>query len=264
MTSDFTICVLLYGDYLELAERCLRSIASTIRPGDLNLRVGMNACSAATKEWVRSWVPDECIWDSSENIHKYPMMRRMVHGDRPIETPYTMWFDDDSYLDGFSLGSVAGGGYWLGQVEQAMVNSDMIGAVYGIRWNGQQREWVKDQPWYAGKDPASRTNIRFATGGWWTIRTELLRGWDYPWPELDHRGGDVMLGELLHQQGLRLNHFNTGVRINADSKGRESKAPRRGFDSRPIGYDYAPEVSQVKPTAAEGSKKPPRTPIIEL
>ena len=47
-----------------------------------------------------------------------------------------------------------------------------------------------------------------------------------------------MLGEMCFQQGLRLNHFRDGVKINADASGRESKAPRRGFDQKPIGVEF--------------------------
>lgn len=262
MKNNFTICVLLYGDHLTLADRCLRSIAETIRPADLNLRVGLNACSEATKEWVKSWIPEEFIWESDTNIHKYPMMRQMIHGASPITTPYTMWFDDDSYLVDHKLGTQPD--YWLRKVEHAIVTSDMIGAIYVQQWQGNQRAWVRDQPWYKGKNPDERPKARFITGGWWTVRTELLYGWNYPWSQLDHRGGDVMLGELCYQQGFRLNQFRDGVKINADATGRDGQAKRRGFDSKPIGYDYDPGVAQA---VARATLAPPRhlkSPIIEL
>lgn len=264
MTNDFTICVLLYGDYLNLAERCLRSIAETIRTQDLNLRVGLNECGQRTKQWVKSWVPPECIWESDTNIHKYPMMRQMFHGANPITTPYTMWFDDDSYLDSFKLHQIGSGDYWLNRVERAMISSDMIGAIYTKSWEGNQPWWVQDQAWFKQKPVGGRKG-RFATGGWWTIRTEILYGWDYPWAALDHRGGDVMLGELCYQQGFRLNQFRDGVKINADGNGLECKSLRRGYDSVPIGYDYDPGVAQ---TVARATDMPPSRPsrpkIIEL
>lgn len=263
MTTDFTILVLLYGDHLNLADRCLRSIAETIRAGDLaNLRVGMNAVCNETRDWVRAWVPDECIWEFSDNRHKYPAMREMIHGRQRITTPYTMWFDDDSFLVDHKLGQIHPGDYWLASVEAAMVNSDMLGAIYGIDWQGKQRDWVQDQPWYKGKSPDGRPKIRFATGGWWTIRTDLLYGWNYPWPELDHRGGDVMMGEMCFQQGFRLNRFSDGVRVNADVNGVQSKAPRRGFDQKPIGYDYHPDVKPVVTSAIP--PQPPRKKLIIL
>lgn len=236
MRDKFTICVLLYGDFPALAERCLRSITETVAARDLNLRVGLNAVSPAVRDWVRSWVPEDSITESRENIFKYPLMRKMLY-DKPVTTDYIMWFDDDSYLSGFEVRT--GSEKWLQRVEHAMVNADMIGSPYMIPWQGKQREFVRQQPWYAGKDPASRQHIKFITGGWWTIRTAVLYKYGYPWPELEHCGGDTMLGELCHQQGLRLHTFNTGVLVNADGAGRQGKSARRGdgFNPQPLGKE---------------------------
>lgn len=270
MKDKFTICVLLYGDHPELAERCLRSIADTIRADDLNLRVGLNAVSPRVTEWVKSWVPAENIWEAAENIHKYPMMRQMIHGISPVKTEFMMWFDDDSYLSGYSQTVANNNPYWLQHVEHTMVNSDLIGSIYTIPWMGKQREYVQAQPWYTGKDPSDRPRMRFATGGWWTIRTDLLYRYDYPWQDLDHRGGDCMLGELCHQQGLRLNHFRDGVKINANQAGQESKAPRRGFDQKPLGVEFDPGVADALHRATQPppvTTQPPEQPrrrIIEL
>ena len=54
-----------------------------------------------------------------------------------------------------------------------------------------------------------------------------------------------MLGELCYQQGLRLNHFRGGVRINANAAGQESKAQRRGFDQKPIGVEFDSGVAEA-------------------
>jgi len=237
LKDKFTICVLLYGDHTELADKCLRSIAETIRVEDFQLRVGLNAVSDRTRNWVKSWIHPDCIWESEENIHKYPMMRAMIHEARPVTTEYLMWFDDDSYLEGHKLEEDASTSPWLLHVDSMMSTADMLGSIYVKGWEGNQAEFVKAQPWYAGKEPAGR-RLKFATGGWWTIRTELLYKYDYPWPDLDHCGGDTMLGELCHQQDLRLRHFSTGVKINAGHSGVESEAPRRGFTQKPYGSDF--------------------------
>ena len=236
MRDKFTICVLLYGDFPQLAERCLRSITETVSERDLNLRVGLNAVSPAVRDWVHAWVPENSITESAENIFKYPMMRKMLY-DNPVTTDYIMWFDDDSYLTGFKI--CDGADKWLQLVEHAMVNADMIGSPYYIPWQGKQKEFVRQQPWYAGKDPDSGKHIKFITGGWWTIRTELLYKYDYPWLDLEHCGGDTMLGELCHQQGLRIHNFNTGIRVNADAAGAQGKSARRGngFNPQPLGKE---------------------------
>lgn len=256
--SKFTICVLLYGDHPELAARCLQSIVQ-LPTEQYSLRIGMNACSPRTYAAISQLALPltTVVYTSETNRHKYPMMRAMIHGQYPVTTDYLMWFDDDSYLDEDTQ--------WLTKVDAAMQVSDMIGSIYSIGWLGQQREFVKAQSWYNGRDTAARA-IRFATGGWWTIRTELLYKFNYPWTDLDHRGGDAMLGELCYQQGLRLNKFNQGIHINADARGRESKAARRGFDQQPYGAGYDPGVAAALQRAATppAGLTPPKPRIVEL
>jgi len=121
----------------------------------------------------------------------------------------------------------------------------MLGEVWRYGLGGNQHLWVRDQPWYAGKPVPAGHKVKFVTGGWWTIRTEVIRKYDWPVPELDHRGGDVMLGELFRQQELGMKHFNHGVAINADAAGVSSRSPKRGYDSRPIGYSYIPGAVSV-------------------
>lgn len=252
MAQKFTICVLLYGDYPQLASRCLESLRKHILPEDRNVRVGLNAVSAATRQVVMDFgLPEECLWESDTNIYKYPMMRQMVHGRLPVTTDYLMWFDDDSCISGLEqsdLEKLAAADRerpstvasdWLRLVDHAMVDADMIGSIYWMNWQGRQRDWVRDQPWYNGAS-LEGPRVKFATGGWWTIRAELLRRFDYPWPELEHRGGDMLLGELFRQQDLRLRQFRSGLWINADVFGFESKSPRRGFDQPVLGANYRP------------------------
>lgn len=239
MTRDFTICVLLYGDYPDLAERCLKPL-TMLPSGQVELRVGANSISLATHKVVdrllgrggvelRNWYPSE------DNLHKYPMMRIMLHDPRnPVTTPFVMWFDDDSFIlnpDG-----------WLDSVAAAMKDVQFIGSPRFIQWQGNQREWVKHQPWYNNKDVTNRRRITFFQGGWWCARRELLETYDYPWPCLDHRGGDVMLGEMLFQQDVPRGNWSHGVAINADHSGKADASLRRGFDSKPIGFDFDPNA----------------------
>jgi hypothetical protein len=168
-------------------------------------------------------------------------MRRMFHDpDRPVMTPYLMWFDDDSYIDWPDSD-------WWSRPYQAMQEADMIGSIYTIPAQGDQPKAVAAQPWYRnkplerGRDGKSR--FRFATGGWWVVRTRIVQKWDWPWPELKHRGGDHTFGELIRQQSYTLKDFKEGVRINADKQGRESKAPKRGHDERPLWHNWRSDQS---------------------
>src|SRR4051812_533765 len=47
----FSVCVLLYGDYPDLAERCLESIA-LLSDEKVEIRIGMNAVSETTRRFA--------------------------------------------------------------------------------------------------------------------------------------------------------------------------------------------------------------------
>jgi len=247
MSCDFTICVLVYGDHAPLARRCLSSILTLPRQ-QFKLRIGLNAASDETQAYVgelitQGDVASRACYFSDENVYKYPMMRRMFYDpDNPLDTPYVMWFDDDSYVitEQAHRPNPNRVRPWLDAVRAKIADADMIGSLYTMNLGGNQAAWVRDQNWYNQKAVADKRRVRFATGGWWTIRRELLEKHDWPPLALEHRGGDVMLGELCRQQDYRLEHFNHGVAINADEHGRESEADRRGFNQDPVGWHYEP------------------------
>jgi hypothetical protein len=233
----FTICALLFGDYPHLAQRCLESLGGF--PADCAVRIYGNAISPATQECVvRLRQPRWRVQLFSENRHKYPVMREALYGAEAVTTPYLIWLDDDSY---FQFPPRLRPAAWLAQVDQALVDHVLLGSPYVIPPSGRQRQWIEHQPWY--RNVPVRPRISFCTGGGWAARVKALRQLDYPWPALDHRGGDVMLGEAFRQQGWRCGNIHrlTESRvlfINANEQGVESASPRRGYDSRPIGYDF--------------------------
>jgi hypothetical protein len=236
---DFTVCALFYGDYPHLARRCLTSLEALHNTGQVRLRLGFNTVTGEARELVDRAIPyAEYVVDSPINLMKYSVMSQLFHS-KPLETSLVVWFDDDSYLR-----EPADAAAWLDLVRQVIQSADMIGARYRYMRGGRhgltenQIAWVKSRSWYGGKDFPGNYQLFFAAGGWWTIKTAVLQ--KYQWPDLDiiHRGGDVMLGELIRQQDLKLVHFNHGVAINADEQGRESKAARRGVDMLPVGASY--------------------------
>lgn len=243
--STCTVAVLLYSDeYHELHRRCLESISNQLPDDEYELRIGMNEISDQSETWdiIRSLqdtgvLEERNIYHSHTNIRKYPLMRRMFHDpSNPITTPFVMWFDDDSYLmPEFGLKN------WT-SIHEMMSVSSMIGAVYAIGVEGQQKQWIEDQSWYAGKSVPEK--IAFITGGWWCLDLNVIMQFDWPPAEFDHCGGDMMLGELLRQQSLPYQKYNNGVAINADSEGRESRAVRRGVDQARIGVKYDPGVAK--------------------
>lgn len=228
----FTICVLLYGDYPDLAKRVLESIGKRLPREYYRLYVWCNQIGDLTKSYVRSlsFLQDgDKVFESKVNRLKYPAMRMMLHRGERIDTPYFMWFDDDSFIR-----AEVNGRDWLRTIQLKLQAASMLGAVYHIPIQGRQWSWVQEQPWFRGKSKPEK-GFRFCTGGWWTIRTTVLYDHDWPTEELAHRGGDVMLGELCRQNDYALVHYTDGVAINADSAGNQCRAARRGFDSAPIG-----------------------------
>lgn len=231
-----TACVLLYGDYPHLAERCLVPLLRLAAAGLIELRVGCNEISSRTEDFLARWLVERIenvrVFRSQENILKYPMMRLLfghghpLAGPAPIRTDFLMWFDDDSYVKHPQPHK------WLAETEARMDGADMLGSVYTMKapHTDTQVAWIAAQPWYGGRPVLNPP--KFATGGWWLLRSEIVYRYNWPVTDILHDGGDTMLGELLNQQDLKLAHYNTGVAINADAQGRESKAERRGRSGR--------------------------------
>jgi hypothetical protein len=169
------------------------------------------------------------ILKATPQIYKYPMME-LLFRSKPLDTEFVMWFDDDSYITDPNPVE------WLKKLEDLMrsEDADMAGSIYHIPTMPNQNEWRRLHcSWFNTAKESRRTT--FATGGWWMIRTKVLM--DYGWPHCDlkHRGGDVLLGELIKHQNLKLINFKSGVAINADALGKESASKRRGYDEPPIG-----------------------------
>lgn len=236
---ELCVCVLFYGEdeiSLPLAQRVLNTPMRELAKQNVEFRFGFNAVGEKTKAYVREAIASDfhnTLWIEPEgNIFKYPIMRRMLH-EKPLLAPLTMWFDDDSCLAPNCDVTT-----WWPRVKNLLDTYAMVGSLYRQRLLGEQPTWIKQQWWYAGKPVPPY--IKFITGGWWTIRSSVLLRYNWPIPELRHRGGDVMLGALCDQQDVPITHFRDSVWINANEEGVESKSPRRGHDEAPIGVRLAP------------------------
>lgn len=229
-----TVCVLMYGNFVGLAKRCLHPLFKLNKMGAIKLRLGLNEVSSETLDYIDTNGAPCLKYEANPQIYKYPMMHKMFN-EPPVDTEFIMWFDDDSFVT--ENVDLIG---WLNRVESSMSNCDMLGSVYTIPYTSNQKEWCKTQPWYTGKNLKDKP--AFATGGWWTIRTEVVKKFNWPISQLKHCGGDVALGVLLDQNNLRLKSFKQGVAINADENGKESASPRRGASNteKPIGKNFSP------------------------
>lgn len=240
--TTISVGILLYGPHADLAKRCLGSIKATIDPSVVSeIRLGLNACCEEARGIAEAFAKDigvRClVYEPVDRANrlKYPMMRKMWHDpERPVEAPYAMWFDDDSYLTCTRS--------WWKDIAAASMNFRLIGAKYKMRspYPGPLLRAIQAQPWYTGQNVQPPYLPSFCTGGWWVAPYAVLKKWNYPFPALKHNGGDTILGELFRQQGFDLTHMNRGVKINADSMGRESKAERRGASTSRLWFDYVP------------------------
>lgn len=245
MTSQFTVCALFYGDYPWLAQRLLESLRMAGEGYDIRYCFGLNNVCDTTQRAVTEFGKGRSgvsVYPGVSPYYKYPLMRRMLHTYKPT-TPYVMWFDDDSWIHPDAPRD------FFDQIAAKMQRYDLIGVPYHMYLRGNQKQFIEDQPWYNGKPV--RSKIDFITGGWFTIRTELLIRHDWPPANFEHNGGDVMLGELCHQHDYRIGYWSRGLCINANGSGKCSTARRRGVSQQPIGTDYSPPRSQPAPTPYE-------------
>jgi GT2 family glycosyltransferase len=223
-----TICVLAYGPHAALAERLLSSIYAYTDTRLFHLRAGLNQAGAATRRLFRDYAArfkNVTLFTEPKNIFKYPMMRRMF-SEPPLSSAWTIWCDDDTHFTRPD---------WLQRLGLKIECSPdvvMWGKPY-VLWRRDEfvLDWIKAATWYRGlpcvrgNDPAGNdaAKFSFATGGFWAIRTDVLRQLNWPDPRLVHTTGDFLLGEALRQNRLAIGRFDYGVKIN-DAPRRNAKA----------------------------------------
>jgi len=239
--GKITICVLCYGPHTELAKKCLNGILATLPPERLDLRVATNQVPPATIDYLKT-LPITKRYVNSENRHKYPVMREMFWDpQRPIETNYMIWFDDDTWIVQPQ---------WIDNLCQTIVDNHHYGyRMYGnlmyhdlsIYTKGGHRpdRWFRDGGWHRGRNFRARGGRRetpngsvidFAVGWCWAIETKAMQDANIPDPRLDHNGGDITIGEQIHQAGYAIKQWNRGKSLVA-CPSRESGG-RRGFSQR--------------------------------
>lgn len=221
------IGALLFGDYSELAERCLSSLTSTLAEAGcqdkvLEMRLGLNQCSPAALQYVASW-QSSCPWPvrtytpDRAGVGKWALMRRMLYHDPalPDQATHWLWLDDDTHA------LPAAVTFWPAFLEK-LDHYDLAGFPYRILRRSGQADGIRAQPWC--RSVTLTPQFHFMQGGFWAARLACLQQWDFPFREISHNGGDSMLGELAMQQRWRrlvLTERTTPIRSN--------DAPRRGI-----------------------------------
>ena len=265
--GKFTIFVLTYGPYPQLARRCLQSILDTVPAERLDLRIWANVVSKETRNYLEA-IEKNCTkiyWqEDPEKAVKYPAMRQMFRDTEcPIQTPYLIWFDDDSFVYHKE---------WYRYVASAIVRWHPFGhRMFGIkkmhtckgkvirhqpvtkiwppRTDADIREservsqlsmssnWFETRPWFKGvpyrdvreQHSPNGTKVYFAHGGWWALHVPTILEADIPDETLWHNGGDITIGEQINQAGYHtgdLNHGQGLVKVsNHNRRGTTSTLP---------------------------------------
>lgn len=227
LVPPVTVCVLCYGDFPDLARRVLGSLLRFTPTGAIRLRFGLNAVSERTEAAIADLLPllnPELLIQSSTNSYKVPMMRRLFH-DRPLSTPWTIWFDDDSYVFRSD---------WLATLcyhSRLQPNVDMWGKRLFLRGDQRHLKFISDAPWFRDReltvdDHPGRYRFHFLAGGFWAIRTACLHELNWPDTRLLHFGDDYLLGEALRQHGHTLGQSFSGVAIDQENRRAPANSPR--------------------------------------
>ncbi|MGI8601950.1 MAG: hypothetical protein ACR2OZ_03015 [Verrucomicrobiales bacterium] len=214
-----TICALFFGDHAPLGRKLLGTLYRHTDPKAFYLRAGLNAVSEETSRLVRAAAEqfgNVQLHLSRKNIRKCPMMRRLFH--QPcLETEWTLWFDDDSYVRRSD---------WLLSFAlqcEAHPEADLFGAIHSSTPSPRIQRFIQTASWFRGRPFLERNGqpvLEFAVGGFWAVRSRLISQLDWPDPRLVHFEDDYIFGEALRQRGGQLGSFHSGVVISA--------APRRG------------------------------------
>lgn len=214
--GKLTVCVLCYGSYTDLAKKCLGSLFNTIPVTRLDVRVATNQASQETIDYL-NLLPLRKLYVHPGNDFKYPVMREMFYDPEcPIETKYLLWLDDDTY--------VVDPNWSRNLCELIVANHEQGYRMYGdlkyhnlANYGPTAGNWFKEASWYSGipfrstsrgPETPNGSVIDFAVGWCWAACVESLRIAGVPDIRLAHNGGDITIGEQMHQAGFNLMQWN--------------------------------------------------------
>lgn len=228
-SKDLIVCALLYGDYPEMHARLLSSMNQTI-PHDTQVRFWCNQVCQPTYDAITKLPSNYKIHRMcSVNTPKYKAMRDMFEPIKKGSWKWLCWLDDDTWFTKTD---------WFEQtatyIERRPVeNVSYIGQKWYVHYLPGQTAFVAKSPWYHGRAPeliGGKPGVHFHTGGYWWIKTDLIKRLDWPDPRLSHNGGDTLLGSAMWQLQLPMHHYDYGVKVNDAKRRGRSEAPAGSLD----------------------------------
>lgn len=245
-----TVFLLCHGNYFDLAHKCFHSITSTVPLERLDLRVALNQPCATTRQYFTDAQEAglvTAIYPDDGARRKYPAMRQMFHDkDHPITTPYLFWFDDDAQcVDKL----------WLVRMAEVIIANHKVGGrLFGSKFvhdltayakDGHRPDlWFREATWWRGRElwlrnraatAANGSVIQFVAGWFWALATEMIPKADIPDRRLGHNGGDITIGESVHQAGGKIVDCNRKKWVWCPTR---ENGGRRGFSEN---FPWAPK-----------------------
>jgi hypothetical protein len=150
----------------------------------------------------------------------------MFH-EQELSTEWVIYFDDDSHVTRND---------WLQRLTLTIDREpdiDQWGRGYALWRRGQHIvDFVTAAPWYRGfplmreadREGHDAAKFLFVTGGFWAIKSQVIRALNWPDPRLIQAHDDFLLGEAMRQNRYRIGMFEYGVKIN-DAPRRNAQAP---------------------------------------
>lgn len=217
--------VLMYGDYPKLHRGIIDDLLTKL-PKEYHQAVSIwcNAVCAKTLSVLKKDT-NFLIYQSKENIPKYPVMRYMFN--QGVEHPWILWLDDDTRIEAPD---------WYEKTEKFISDHGDRICFVGPGWMcgdfDRRMPFLKASKWWRNLPlnvERGRTVCHFPIGGYWLLKDSVRKLIDWPDPRLSHNGGDTLLAEAVRQQGLPFHKFAYGIKTQT--------APRRGIQERPAGWN---------------------------
>ena len=223
-----SVMVGCYGGWPQYSIRAVESLLShCVARERLDVFVGCNECSPEILTVFRKYLDGgriEGLVECRRNINKDPMMRVLLE---LCETEYVVWLDDDSHV-------LPGWDVELMRFIEEQGPLDVAGHVFFIaKRSAEYVEFLRGRPWYVGAE-REREPVWFATGGLFVARAAWLREHDFPDRAMVKKQDDILLGDLIMQQGGVLRDFGRDREVM--DRIRISDGQRRGFGEGADGW----------------------------
>lgn len=221
----FDVLVCCYGDYIDIAKRCLDSVID-LSSQSLNIHVGLNECGLNTKKYCRDLLDNSKITtliESNVNINKDPMMRKLIDC---VSSEYFLWLDDDTFptkkgWDNLILESL-NKEYDVGGFTHVSNRNSYAGYKNFL----EKRPWFNSWEKYKSYKDSNLQNdhIPFPIGFLWVGKTKYFLKHNFPDKYMVKKCDDMLLGEMIYQTDA--NFYHLGELWDYFDK---NTSPRRGF-----------------------------------